>query len=232
MIDIRGFTAVILPGTGSDDDFIARAFGPAVQAAGATLLAVRPEPKDLINGYRGALQRASEEGPIVAGGVSIGAAVATWWALEHPEATMAVLAAMPAWSGKPQNAPASVSARVTAELLRAEGLAEVTATMRAGSPGWLGAELARSWAVQWPGLPDAMAAVSAFTSPDEQHLRGLSVPLAVAAAEGDAVHPLAVGADWAAWAPRAALHTFDLHEIGVNASCVGNACLAALAAID
>ncbi|MBL3747337.1 alpha/beta hydrolase, partial [Mycobacteroides abscessus subsp. massiliense] len=47
-----------MPGTGSDDDFINRAFGPALTQAGATLIAVRPEPDDLVNGYRRALDQA------------------------------------------------------------------------------------------------------------------------------------------------------------------------------
>lgn len=221
-----------MPGTGSDDDFIHRAFGPALAAAGATLIAVRPEPDDLVNGYRRALDRAAHAGPIVVGGVSIGTAVALTWALQNPGATVAVLATMPAWTGAPENSPASVSARVTAESLRADGLAAVTAAMRASSPEWLAAELTRSWAVQWPGLPNAMEEVSAFVNPSADDIRGLTVPLAVAAATDDPIHPLAVGRDWASWAPRAALRTFTLDQLGADPSCLGRACVAALGDID
>lgn len=217
-----------MPGTGSDDDFINRAFGPALATAGATLIAVRPEPNDLVNGYRRALDRAARGGPIVVGGVSIGTAVALTWALQNPGATVAVLAAMPAWTGAPENSPASVSARVTAESLRSDGLAAVTSAMQASSPGWLAAELTRSWAVQWPGLPDAMEEVSAYVNPSADDIRGLTVPLAVAAATDDPIHPLAVGQDWASWAPRAALRTFTLDQLGVDPTCLGRACVDAL----
>ncbi|MGH3723593.1 MAG: alpha/beta fold hydrolase [Mycobacterium sp.] len=217
-----------MPGTGSDDDFIKRAFGPVLTDSGATLIAVRSEPNDLVNGYRRALDRAAQDGPIIVGGVSIGTAVALAWALQNPDATVAVLAAMPAWTGAPENSPASVSARITAESLRADGLAAVTAAMQASSPSWLAAELTRSWAVQWPGLPNAMEEVSAFVNPTADDLRGLTVPLAVAAATDDPIHPLSVGQDWASWAPRAALRTFTLDQLGADPSCLGAACVGAL----
>ncbi|SKM66803.1 Alpha/beta hydrolase family protein [Mycobacteroides abscessus subsp. bolletii] len=229
--ELEGHTAVLMPGTGSDDDFITRAFGPALSDAGAALIAVRPEPNDLVNGYLRVLDRAARKGPIVVGGMSIGTAVALTWALQNPGATVAVLAAMPAWTGKPENSPAAVSARVTAESLRADGLAAVTAAMQASSPAWLGAELARSWAAQWPGLPNAMDAVSGFVNPTTDDIRGLAVPLAVAAATDDPIHPLAVGQDWASWAPRGALRTFTLDQLGADPSCLGQACVGALSDI-
>lgn len=220
-----------MPGTGSDDDFVNRAFGPALAAAGATLIAVRPEPNDLVNGYLRALDNAALRGPIVVGGVSIGTAVALTWALQNPGATVAVLATMPAWTGAPENSPASVSARVTAESLRADGLAAVTAAMQASSPDWLAAELTRSWAVQWPGLPHAMQEVSAFVNPSADDIRGLTVPLALAAATDDPIHPLTVAQDWASWAPRAALRTFTLDQLGTDPTCLGRACVGALSDI-
>lgn len=220
-----------MPGTGSDDDFINRAFGPALAAAGAILVAVRPEPNDLVNGYLRALDRASLRCPIVVGGVSIGTAVALTWALQNPGAAVAVLATMPAWTGAPENSPASVSARMTAESLRADGLAAVTAAMQASSPDWLAAELTRSWTVQWPGLPHAMQEVSAFVNPSADDIRGLTVPLALAAATDDPIHPLTVAQDWASWAPRSALRTFTLDQLGADPTCLGWACVGALSDI-
>src|ERR1700736_1427803 len=75
-IDLRAVRAVVLPGTGSDDDYITRAFGGPLRDAGATLLAPPPQPTRLIGGYLSELADAAREGPIVVGGVSIGAAVA------------------------------------------------------------------------------------------------------------------------------------------------------------
>jgi hypothetical protein len=74
----------------------------------------------------------------------------------HPERTAAVLAVLPPWSGEPGDAPAAVSARHTAATLRRDGLEATTSAMRASSPPWLADELARSWARQWPALPEAM----------------------------------------------------------------------------
>src|SRR6201996_2303160 len=89
MIDLRAVRAVVLPGTGSDDDYITRAFGRPLRDAGATLLAPPPQPTRLVGGYLSALDDAAREGPILVGGVSIGAAVAVAWALRHPERTVA-----------------------------------------------------------------------------------------------------------------------------------------------
>lgn len=225
---IRGHTVVMMPGTGSDDDFVTRAFGPAVTAAGANLLAVRPEPEDLVGGYRRAVDRAAHQGPVVVGGVSIGAAIAVLWALENPGLTVAVLAAMPAWTGDAGSSPASVSARATAQSLRKQGLAAVTEAMRSSSPRWLGNELARSWAVQWPRLPDALEQVADFAAPTPDDLRRLHACLAVAAVSDDPLHPAQVAEDWTRWAPRAAVRSISLDQLGSNPALLGHACLAAL----
>lgn len=228
-VDLAGMTAVLLPGTGSDDDYLRRAFGRPLQQVGAVLVAHRPQPGQLIDGYLAELDAASRHRPIVAGGVSIGAAVAVGWALRHPGRVLAVLAALPAWTGSPQSAAAAQAARYSAEQLRRDGLAAVTAQLRASSPAWLADELTRSWTAQWPRLPDALEEAAAFVAPSDTELRQLGVPLGVAAATDDAVHPLHVGAQWAAAAPRAALRTVTLDQIGADPTALGRACLAALA---
>src|SRR5581483_4623595 len=42
VVDLRGARAVLLPGTGSDDDFVRRAFSDALRDAGASVIAVTP----------------------------------------------------------------------------------------------------------------------------------------------------------------------------------------------
>src|ERR1700722_5802518 len=165
IVDLRGVSAVVLPGTGSDDVYIARAFGGPLRDAGARLLAPPPQPTRLIAGYLSALDDAAREGPIVVGGVSIGAAVAVAWALRHPERTVAVLAALPAWSGAPHSSPAAIAARYSAQRLREDGLEATTTQMRASTPPWLAAELTRSWRSQWPHLPDAMDEAAGYVAP-------------------------------------------------------------------
>ena len=229
-MDLRGVTTVLLPGTGSDDDYVRRAFGAPLQAAGAVVVAPPPQPRRLVVGYLSAFDDAARNGPIAVGGVSIGAAVAVAWALAHPDAVAAVLAALPAWSGPPGSAPAALAARYSASRLRSDGLAATTTQMRASSPPWLADELTRSWQAQWPHLPDTMEEAAAYVAPSRAELRRLAVPLGVAAAVDDPIHPLQVGIDWAAAAPHAALRTVTLDQIGADASALGAACLAALRA--
>jgi pimeloyl-ACP methyl ester carboxylesterase len=226
--DLSGVTAVVLPGTGSDDDYIGRAFGRPLHDAGARLLTPRPQPARLVDGYVEALDDAARGGPIVVGGVSIGAAVSLAWAVRHPDRAVAVLAALPAWTGAPGDAVAAIAARHSARLLREDGLEETTAQMRASSPPWLADELARSWRGQWPQLPDAMEEAATYLAPTRAELRRLATPLGVAAAEDDPIHPVDVGREWASIAPRAALRTVTLDQIGADPSALGAACLAAL----
>lgn len=227
-VDLRGVATVLLPGTGSDDDYVYRAFSHPLRAVGATLVAPPPRPDRLIDGYLSALDDAARDGPIGVGGVSIGAAVAAAWALAHPDRAVAVLAALPAWAGAPGTAPAALAARYSASQLRADGLAATTTQMRASSPPWLADELARSWRGQWPQLPDAMEEAAEYVAPSCADLTGLGTPLAVAAAVDDPIHPLQVAVDWVTAAPRAALRTVTLDQLGADPAALGAACLAAL----
>ena len=227
-IDLRGVTTVVLPGTGSDDDYITRAFAGPLREAGAQVLAPRPQPDHLLDGYLTALDNAARQGPIAVGGVSIGAAVAAAWACEHPGHAVAVLAALPAWTGAPGDAPAALAARHSAQQLRHEGLAATTNQMRASSPPWLADELARSWQSQWPHLPDAMVEAATYIAPTRAQLQQLTVPMGIAAAVDDPIHPIEIGREWAAAAPHAALRTVTLDQIGADPAALGAACLAAL----
>lgn len=230
-VNLRGVTTVLLAGTGSDDDYVYRAFSAPLHQVGAVVVTPAPQPRKLIAGYLAALDEAArgdERNTIAVGGVSIGAAVATAWALAHPAHTVAVLAALPAWTGQPDNAPAALSARHTAQVLRNDGLAATVATMRASTPPWLGEELTRSWLVQWPDLPDAMDAAAGHVSPTSEQLATLTVPMGVAAATDDPIHPVDVALEWVAAAPHAALRTVTLDEMGADPAVLGAACVGAL----
>jgi pimeloyl-ACP methyl ester carboxylesterase len=228
-VDLRGVATVLLPGTGSDDDYVDRAFSGPLQAVGAVVVTPPPQPDRLIDGYLSALDDAARAGPIGVGGVSIGAAVAAAWALAHPDHAVAVLAALPAWLGEPGSAPAALAARHAASQLRRDGLVATTSLMRASSPPWLADELARSWRNQWPQLPAAMEEAAAYIAPSRAELTRLTAPLGVAAAVDDPIHPLQVGVDWVSAAPHAALRTVTLDQIGSDTAALGAACLAALA---
>lgn len=227
-VDLRGVTAVLLPGTGSDDDYVYRAFAAALHDTGAIVTTPAPQPERLIDSYVSELDNAARLGAIAVGGVSIGAAVVVNWALTHPTLAVAVLAALPPWTGPPDAAPAAQAARYSADVLRRDGLVSATTQMRASSPAWLADELTRSWVGQWPSLPDAMEEASRYVSPTCAELERLTVPMGVAAATDDPVHPLEVGLEWVAAAPRAALRTVELNEMGADPSVLGAACVAAL----
>jgi pimeloyl-ACP methyl ester carboxylesterase len=227
-VDLRGVTAVLLAGTGSDDDYVYRAFCGPLHDAGATVVTPSPQPHRLVAGYRDALDDAARSGAIAVGGISIGAAVAAGWAIANPARAVAVLAALPAWTGAPDSAPAALAARYSASVLRRDGLGAATAQMRASSPPWLADELTRSWAAQWPLLPDAMDEAAGYVAPTNDQLATLAAPMGVAAATDDPVHPVEVAIEWVAAAPRAALRTVTLDELGADPSALGAACVAAL----
>ncbi|CAN5485921.1 hypothetical protein BH11ACT7_BH11ACT7_09090 [soil metagenome] len=227
-VDLHGVSAVLLPGTGSDDDYVYRAFSPALHRVGAVPLPHAPPPVRLIAGYQEAMPEAACEGPIVVAGVSLGAAVGVAWAIAHPGRVVAVLAALPAWTGPPQHAPAAQAALHAARELRRDGLVAATARMQSSSPAWLADELTRSWVGQWPELPDAMEEAAAYVAPTSGELETLRVPMGVVSATDDPIHPLEVGMEWVAAAPYAALRTVTLAEFGHDPALLGESCLAAL----
>lgn len=225
---LRGVTTVLLPGTGSDDNYVYRAFSGALHEVEALVVTPPPDPDRLVESYQHALDDAARSGPIAVGGVSIGAVVAARWALDHPNLAVAVLAALPPWTGSSAHAPAALLARESARLLRADGLAATVAQMRASSPAWLADELARSWVGQWPALPDAMDEASGYRAPDSAELELLKVPMGVAVATDDPVHPAEVGYEWVTAAPQAALRSVTLEQMGLDTGVLGDACVTAL----
>jgi pimeloyl-ACP methyl ester carboxylesterase len=228
-VDLRGVPTVLLPGTGSDDDFVYRVFCDVLHQVEAVPIPHKPQPGALIAGYIDALESAAAHGPIAIGGVSIGSAVAVSWAITHPQRVVAVLAALPAWTGEPTDTPAALSALQTAHHLRQDGLGATTARMQASSPAWLADELTRSWVGQWPALPEAMTEAAHYVAPSIALLETLQVPMGVAAASDDPIHPLDVGVEWVAAAPYASLRTLTLAQIGADPAALGAACFAALA---
>lgn len=81
-----GDIAALIPGTASDEVFVASVFAGPLAAVGLDLVAVRPEPgKELVSGHLAALDTASRDHPIVVGGISLGAHLAAEWALANPD---------------------------------------------------------------------------------------------------------------------------------------------------
>jgi pimeloyl-ACP methyl ester carboxylesterase len=213
----------MLPGSGSDEQFINSVF--AVPLAGIGVELVAPAPRcggDVVVGYREALDAAGP-GPLLVGGISLGAHVAARWAVEAPRGRVAgLLLALPAWTGAPRDAPAARAASLTAAQARAGGVAGALAAA-AGAPAWLRAELARAWAGYGDGLAAALEAAAAEPAPTEAQLRGLDVPVGLAALVDDAVHPLGVAQQWHAALPRSALVTAGMSTFGADPAALGRA---------
>lgn len=182
----------------------------------------------MVASYRAALDDAARRGPVLAAGISLGAAVALEWAAEHPDRVTGVIAALPAWTGADTaDCPAAQSAAYTAGQLRAHGLDAVIEQMRGGSPAWLAAALTQSWRSQWPELPRALQEAAEYKWPEAERLATLEVPVVVITAVDDPVHPLAVAEEWARLIPRSALARITLDELGADPAILGHAGLAA-----
>ncbi len=221
----RPSALVALPGTGSDADYARRAFTPAARALGLELIAVDPSADGIEAGYRRALDAAAaQHRHLLVGGVSIGACVALDWAVDD-ERCVGVFAALPPWLGSAHDAPASHSARYTAELIDRLGLEGAIAAMVAGSPAWLGAELSRSWSAIGPVLRAHLDEAAVLPIPTRDRVAALRVPLIITAAVDDPVHPIAVARRWAECAPQAVLRSVTLEQWGADAAILGRECV-------
>ncbi|WP_067894644.1 alpha/beta fold hydrolase [Nocardia vaccinii] len=218
----RPAIVVGLPGTGSDADFARRAFEPACAARDLPFIAVQPDPRDVVASYRAALDEAARSGPVLAAGISLGAAIAVEWACARVESAFGVIAALPAWTGADTTGcPAALSAAATAAQLRADGLEAVVERMRLSSPAWLAQALTQSWRGQWPDLPQALEEAAGYAWPTPETLAGLQVPTVIVSAVDDPVHPAAVAEDWAELIPRAELRHITLAELGTDPAVLG-----------
>lgn len=220
---------VAVPGTGSDADHVRRAFGGAARELGVELIAVQPASPLVENHLRALDEASSRHSSILVGGVSIGAAIALDWALRAgPSRCAGVLAALPAWSGRPEGTVAAISALATAEAVERDGLDQAVTAMVASSPDWLGAELSRSWRALGEDLTPQLRAAAHHRAPTVEEITRLSVPLAIVSATDDPIHPLDVAREWRAAAPNAELVEVGLQDWGRNPAVLGDGCLTAL----
>jgi pimeloyl-ACP methyl ester carboxylesterase len=222
--------AIMLPGTASDDRFVRSVFARPLAAVGIDLI-VPPLRRgaDVIADYREALDRAALlSGPLLVGGISLGAHVAARWATRTPVRRLAgLLLALPAWTGPSDGAPAALTARLTAAQVRSGGRAAALASAAAGAPPWLAAELGRAWPRHGDGLAPALEAAAAESGPTVDELAGLDVPTGMVALVDDPVHPLAVAEQWQRLLPRSTLVTTRLGAFGHDRETVGRAAVLA-----
>ncbi|GAA5164290.1 thioesterase [Amycolatopsis dongchuanensis] len=216
--------AVLLPGTGSDEIFVRAVFAGPLAAAGIEAATPRPPAGDrLAVGFLTLLDALAESGPLLVGGISFGAHLAAEWAVRNPGRCAGLLLALPAWHGQPGDAPASLAARASADLVDAEGLEKALSLSIAGVAPWLADELTRAWRRHGDGLAAGLRVAASHPAPTLEELRTLEVPAGIVACTDDPVHPLGVAREWAAALPRAVLRETTLSELGADPGSVGRA---------
>jgi pimeloyl-ACP methyl ester carboxylesterase len=218
--------AVLLPGTGSDEIFVRAVFSGPLTALGIRLATPGiPGDGDLAAGYLAALDAvAAEEGaPILVGGISFGAHLAAEWALAHQGRCAGLLAALPAWNGLPGHAPASLAAKLSANLVARDGLEAALDISVADVPPWLAAELSRAWRRHGDELPGRLRAAAGHPAPSLAALRGLRVPAGVATCLDDPIHPTKVAHQWSSALPASSIGETTLAALGADSESLGRA---------
>lgn len=234
---------LMLHGVGSSSRFVGEAFAEPVCGAGWRLVAAdlrghgasSPVPDPVAHRFDRHVDDvaalASRLGPEVIGGVSLGGHAAVG-AAAAGVACRAVLACLPAWSGRaaPGEGPhAAVAAEVAAV-----GVDGMVARFRADTTmvPWLREVLVRDWASHDPvSLAAALTSLDGGQAPTSAELAGLPVPLALVGWPDDLGHPLAVARDWQQVTPRAHLAETTLDAVQRDRTALGRAAVAALAAL-
>jgi pimeloyl-ACP methyl ester carboxylesterase len=219
-------TAVLLPGTGSDEVFVRAVFGDPLSGIGVRLVTPGiPRDAELAEGYLAALDAVAAETdtPIVVGGISFGAHLAAEWAVAHPGRCAGLLAALPAWNSSPGSAPASLAATLSADLVARDGLEAALAGSVADVPPWLAEELSRAWRRHGDGLAGRLRAAARRPAPSLAALSGLRVPAGVATCVDDPIHPTKVAHEWASALPMSSIGETTLTALGTDFASLGRA---------
>ncbi|GHF64909.1 pimeloyl-ACP methyl ester carboxylesterase [Amycolatopsis bartoniae] len=178
-------------------------------------------------GFLTLLDSLAAETPLIVGGISFGAHLAAEWAVRNPDRCAGLLLALPAWHGEPAGAPASLAAKVSADLVEREGLEKALSLSVAGVAPWLAEELTRAWRRHGTGLAAGLRVAADRPAPTVDELRGLDIPVGIAACTDDPVHPMAVAREWAAALPRAVLRETTLTALGSDRESLGRAAVEA-----
>jgi pimeloyl-ACP methyl ester carboxylesterase len=222
--------AVLLPGTGSDEVFVRSVFAGPLAAAGVEALTPAPPAGEkLAVGFLTLLDSLADgrDQPLLVGGISFGAHLAAEWAVRNPGRCAGLLLAMPAWHGHPGDAPASLAAKASADLVEQQGLEAALRLSVAGVAPWLAAELTRAWRRHGDGLATSLRVAADYPAPTLDALRELDIPAGIAACVDDPVHPAEVADRWAGALPRAGVRETTLDALGADRESLGQAAVAA-----
>lgn len=214
-------TAIMLPGTGSDETFVRSVFDIPLAAVGIRTIAPAPVPGAALASSALAAVSASATESVLVGGISFGAHLAAEWALGNPSRCAGLVLALPAWHGAPGSAPASLSARLSAAQVRSLGVAGALAASEL--PPWLAGELGRAWRGYGDGLAVSLELAAERAAPTLAELETLDFPVGIAACSDDPVHPADEARAWAAALPRAAVCSTRLAVLGRDPEALGRA---------
>jgi pimeloyl-ACP methyl ester carboxylesterase len=221
--------AVLLPGAGSNADFLGRAFGGPLAAVGLECVAVDLPCGELDRSGELLADTVRRTRARVVGGISRGAHLAATWAARRGDVALdGLLLALPAWTGDGRDTPGRLASSLAAQALRERGRSAVLAESRGAGVPWLAEELARAWLAcpEEELLADLTAAVTT-PAPELPALRGIAVPSGVVGFARDAFHPLPVAREWAGALPRAALEVLDVTAPEHDRTVLGAAAVAA-----
>jgi pimeloyl-ACP methyl ester carboxylesterase len=234
---------VVAHGVGSSARFVVAAFARPILAAGGRLVTYDLRGHGASTPVREVAGHTLEEHvrdltavlatlaqpPAVLGGVSLGGHAAVR-AAGQGAATAAVLACLPAWTGRatPGRGP---HAAVAAEVGRV-GIATVLDRLRddRSLPGWLRDTLVTDYGRHDPAsLTAALCALDGGEAPAAAELVRLGDPaLAVVGWPDDPGHPIEVARAWAELAPRGGLGVLSIGDLDRSLTRLGETALATI----
>lgn len=225
---------VMLPGSGSDGDFMRRAFGPLLGSCRPVVVEHRSGRADLLAAELSttlAQLTATDTDVAVVIGVSLGAHAAALWASRRPLISPDLVLALPAWTGAPGSVAAATAAAAD-QISRSGRDAELARLAQEYPDDWVVAELSRAWRVlPAPELVASLQGTAASWAPARHELQRIENRTAVLALADDPLHPVATARSWAAAIPRARLVEVGRQEPAGDLAVFGRRARAALEAL-